>query len=164
MYIIDYNQQNQLIKEMTQLRRDVDNLVVYFHHAHTGRMWKSFFPRATAKELGPKLLRHEPVPASLEEHLSICLSEDVPENAIGLGTELSVQIERWPEIIQVLEENHKNFVPVQVRRFLKYLKSSRFKENISQLGINGEELELTYKELKSLKWRTRKIRVKSFLF
>lgn len=164
MYIIDYNQQNQFIKEMTQLRRDVDNYVVYFHHAHSDQMWKSFFPRATSKELGPKLLRHEPVPASLEDHMSFCLSEDVPENAIGLGTELSVQIGRWPEIIQVLEENRSKFVPVQVRRFLNYLKVSRFKENMNQLGINGEELELTYKELKRLRWRARKIRVKSLLF
>lgn len=164
MYIIDQKQQLRLTKEMLQVRRDLENYVVYFHHTLTDQMWKSFFPRAARKELGPKLLRHEPPPESLIEHISICLTEKVPENAIGLGIEFSSQLGRWPEIIRVLEKNRKTFVSKQIRLFLKHLRVSRFKDNIRQLGINLEDIGLTDKDLKRLRWRTLKLRVKTFLF
>lgn len=163
MYIIDYKQQIQLIKEMLQVRRDLENCIVYFHNTLNDQMWKSFFPRAAGGELGPKILRHEPVPASIAEHISICLTESVPENAIGMGIEFSAQIERWPEIIQILEENRKAFDSNQVRLFLNHLRVNRFRDNIRQLYINLDELMLTDKDLKRLRRRTWKIRIKAFL-
>jgi hypothetical protein len=163
MYIIDYKKQNQMMKEMLQVRRDLENCIVYFHHTLTDQMWKSFFPRAAGKELGPKLLRHDPVPDSLVEHISICLTENVPENAIGLGIEFSAQIERWPEIIRILEDNRKSYESKQVKLFLKHLKINQFKDNIQQLGINQEDLVLTDQDLKQLRRRTWKLRLKASL-
>ncbi len=163
MYIIDYKKQNQLIKEMLQVRRDLENCVVYFHHTLTDQMWKSFFPRAAGKELGPKLLRHEPVPESLAEHISICLSEKVPENAIGLGIEFSAQIERWPEIIRELEENRKMLDSSQLKLFLKHLRLNQYNDNIRQLGLNRESLTLTDKDFKQMRRRTWKLRLKTSL-
>ncbi|MCC5905712.1 MAG: hypothetical protein JJU13_05885 [Balneolaceae bacterium] len=163
MYIIDYKKQNQLINDMLQVRRDLDNCVVFFHHILTDQMWKSFFPRAAGKELGPKLLRHEPVPESLAQHITICLTEQVPENAIGLGIEFSAQIEQWPEIIRILEENRKTFKSKQIKLFLKHLQINQFSDNISQLGISQEDLVLTDQDLKQLRRRTWKLRLKSSL-
>jgi hypothetical protein len=163
MYITDYKQQNQMMKEMLQVRRDLENCVVYFHHTLTDQMWKSFFPRAAGKELGPKLLRHEPAPESLSEHISICLTENVPENAIGMGIEFSAQIERWPEIIGILEENRKKFESKQIKLFLKHLRVNQFRDNISQLDINPEDLMLTDQDLIQLRRRTWKLRLKASL-
>ncbi len=95
MYIIDHDKQIALINEMKQLRKDSKKYEVYYHHPYTNQMWKSFFPRANDEELGPKLLRHEPVPADIKERLNICLGEN------GKWViEWSVHPELWPDIFR----------------------------------------------------------------
>ncbi len=163
MYIVEPNQQIELMKEMTQLRRDTENCEVYFHHTLNDQMWKSFFPRATEEELGPKLLRHDPLPDSLEERIKICLEEDVPENAIGLGIELSTDMKKWPLILDVLEQNRKAFEAGQIRLFLDHLQIGSYEENMSQLQISKEDLGFSDKEFKKILWRSRKLKLKSYL-
>lgn len=162
MYIVNPSQQIKLISEMTQLRKDEENFVVYYHHPYTNQMWKSFFPRATAGDLGPKLLRHEPLPGSLVEHLDICLTEDVPENAIGLGIEQSVYIHKWPEIFRILEEKYADYHRGQLRLFLKHLKVEEARENIHELDKAVDELNISDKDLNQLAWKSRKLRMKRF--
>lgn len=160
MYIVEHTQQVQLIKEMTQLRRDMENFVVYYHHPHTNQMWKSFFPVASNGDLGPKLLRHEPLP-ELDELLDICLSEDVPENAVGLGIELSVAIEKWMAIFDILEKNYSNYQSGQLKLFLNNLELDKYQEKIKS-GIGNDEA--TYiemeNEIKKLTWRSKKLKLK----
>lgn len=163
MYIVEPNQQIELMKEMTQLRRDTKSCEVYFHHTMNDQMWKSFFPRATEEGLGPKLLRHEPLPESLEERITICLEEEVPENAIGLGIELSTEMKKWYLIIDVLEQNRRTLNAGQIRLFLNHLKVSSYEENLRQLQINKEEIGLSDKDFKKLLWRSRKLTFKSYL-
>lgn len=162
MYIVEPSQQIELIKEMTQLRKDTEKCEVYFHHTMNDQMWKSFFPRATEEGLGPKLLRHDPLPESLEERIKICLEEDVPENAVGLGIELSTEMEKWPLILDVLEENRRALEAAQIRLFLNYLQLGSYEENIRQLQINKEDLGISDKEFKKLLWRSRKLKFKSY--
>lgn len=147
---------------MTQLRKDAQNYVVYYHHPYTNQMWKSFFPRATEGELGPKLLRHEPVPGNLRKHLSICLTEDVPENAIGLGIELSVSIHKWPQIFKILEEDYSNYHRGQLSLFLNHLKVEEAKKHINELDKRLDELQVSDKDLNQLAWRSRKLKMKRF--
>lgn len=163
MYIVEPNQQIKLIKEMTQLRRDTEKCEVFFHHTMNDQMWKSFFPRATEEELGPKLLRHEPLPETLEERLTICLEEEVPENAIGLGIELSSEMKKWPRVIEILEQNRRMLYAGQIRLFLKHLQIKSYEENLKQLQINKEEIDLSDKDFKKLLWRSRKLTFKSYL-
>ncbi len=163
MYIVEQRQQIQLIKEMTQLRRDTENCEVYFHHTLNDQVWKSFFPRATKGELGPKLLRQDPLPDSLEDRIMMCLEEDVPENAIGLGIELSIDIEKWPHIMSVLEEKRRSLVASQIRLFIKHLQLNSYEENIRHLQIDKDKLELSEKDFKKLIWRARKLKMKLYL-
>lgn len=162
MYIVEPNQQIELMKEMTQLRKDTENCVVYFHHTLNDQMWKSFFPRATKGELGPKLLRHDPLPESLEERLKICLDEEVPENAIGLALDLSTEMDQWPRILEILEQNRRALNAGQIRLFLDHLQINSYEQNIQHLQINKNELEISEKELKKLLWRSRKLKLKSY--
>lgn len=164
MYIVDSAQQIKLISEMTQLRKDAQNFVVYYHHPYTNQMWKSFFPRATEDELGPKLLRHEPLPGDLREHLNICLKEDVPENAVGLGIELSVSIHKWPQIFKILEEDYSDYHRGQLNLFLKHLKVEEARKNINELDKGVEELQVSDKDLSQLAWRSRKLKMKRFFY
>ena len=165
MYIIDHDRQLSLIKEMKQLRRDTQKYEVYYHHPHSNQMWKSFFPRSNGDDLGPKLLRHEPVPNDINELLDICLTEDVSANATGLGIEWSAHTNLWPDIIKVLEQNYSSFLRGQLKLFLEHLNMGEVniedKEKASvetesmDTGISGEELD-------NLIWRSRKIRMKRF--
>lgn len=160
MYIIDSSQQIQLINEMTQLRKDMEKWEVYYHHPFTNQMWKSFFPKATANNRGPKLLRHEPLPEDLREYLMICLNEDAPENAIGAGIEQSAQIEKWPEIMKILEQDRSQYERSQLRLFLEHLNVENFRQNLDELELSVDDLPFTEKDLKRLKWQAKKIKFK----
>lgn len=165
MYIIDHDRQLSLIKEMKQLRKDNQKYEVYYHHPHTNQMWKSFFPRSDGEDLGPKLLRHEPVPNDISTLLDICLTEDVPANAIGLGIEWSVHTHLWPDIIKVLEQDYSDFLRGQLKLFLEHL-------NMGEVNIRDEEKDsvetetikagISGEELDNLIWRSRKVRMKRF--
>ncbi|MEX0647934.1 MAG: hypothetical protein WEA56_08055 [Balneolaceae bacterium] len=160
MYIVDPSQQIELIREMTQIRKDMENWMVYYHHPYTNQMWKSFFPKATGKDRGPKLLRHEPLQDDLREYLMVCLKEDVPENAIGAGIEQSARMEKWPEIIQALEKDYTHYVRSQLKLFLKHMKVEKFRENARELNLDLSEFSLSEKELKNLSWRSKKLKLK----
>lgn len=164
MYIIDHDKQIALIREMKQLRKDTKNYEVYYHHPYSNQMWKSFFPQATADDLGPKLLRHEPVPTDIEERLNICLRAGAPENAIGLAMEWSAKPDLWPSIIQALEKSYSHYNRTQLKLFLDNLELDE-----SQVRTSEEDAQ-TEKELSEVSpdlvgdliWRSRKIRMKRF--
>jgi hypothetical protein len=169
MYITDHAKQIALIKEMKQLRKDSKNCVVYYHHPYTNQMWKSFFPKANEERLGPKILRHEPVPASIEDHLWICLTEEAPENAIGLGIEWSVRPELWPSIMKVLESQYSIYDRNQLKLFLEHLNLDEAKNQFPHVSSNGdtngqykEAENATDDDIGNLLWRSRKIRMKRF--
>ncbi len=161
MYIVDPAEQIQIMKEMNQLRRDMENYEVFFHHPFTNQTWKSFFPRASEGDLGRKLLRHDPLPERLSDLMSICLTEEVPQNAIGLGIELSVSVEKWLTIFDILEENYSKYHSGQIRLFLKYLKVENFRESLERMNTTPEKIDLTEKKLKRLVWKSRKLKLKS---
>lgn len=163
MYIIDNDKQISLIKEMKQLRKDSTKYEVYYHHPYTNQMWKSFFPLSDGETLGPKLLRHEPLPTGIDECLNICLTEEVPENAIGLGIEWSANTALWPQIIKTLEKNYSHYLRGQLKLFLNHLNMGEVDmpdggEDPSPSKISG----ITSDELSNLIWRSRKIRMKRF--
>lgn len=169
MYITDHTRQVSLISEMKQLRKDSKKCEVYYHHPYTNQMWKGFFPKANEDGLGPKILRHEPVPASIEDHLWICLTEEAPENAIGLGIEWSVKPELWPSIFQILESQYSHYNRNQLKLFLEHLNLDEAKNKFAFKATNGdtndhfnEVKSVTGDELNNLLWRSRKIRMKRF--
>lgn len=164
MYIIDQDKQIALVKEMKQLRRDTQHYEVYYHHPFTNQMWKSFFPKAQGEELGPKLMRHEPLPNSVEACLDMCLAEDAPENAIGLGMEWSVKATLWPDIIKILEKNYSDYLRGQLKLFLEYLDMGEAELEIIQKtplpDTNTDKI--SDDQINDLIWRSRKIRMKRF--
>ncbi|PAU94384.1 hypothetical protein CK503_06170 [Aliifodinibius salipaludis] len=164
MYIIDHDKQVSLINEMKQLRKDSKKYEVYYHHPFTNQMWKSFFPLANEDELGPKLLRHEPVPTNINERLNICLGEDAPENAIGLGIEWSARPEIWPDVIQALENRYSHFDRHQLKLFLDNLHLDEAKEKMPAEVPEDDtrESKITEDKVGDLIWRSRKIRMKRF--
>jgi hypothetical protein len=163
MYIIDYDKQLALISEMKQLRKDPQQYEVYYHHPYTNQMWKSFFPQANGQDLGPKLLRHEPQPGDVQEQLDICLGEEVPENAIGLGIEWSAHPELWPSIIQALENRYWQYDRRQLKLFLDNLELDESKAMQSTAESNGKEsANVSANLVDDLVWRSRKVRMKRF--
>lgn len=164
MYILDYNQQLNLIREMTQLRKDAENWVVYYHHPSTNEMWKSFFPKATENDRGPKILRTEPVPEKLEDRLDAFLKGDNRENAIGLGIELSVNPNKWERIIELVEDRYRTYDRKQLSLFLDNLAVEKGEELLEEIGHDPSEYGLDTKKLKSLARRSKLIRFKRFWF
>lgn len=164
MYILDYNQQLNLIREMTQLRKDADNWVVYYHHPSTNEMWKSFFPKATDDDRGPKLLRTEPVPEKMEERLDKFLKGDIKENAIGLGIELSVNPNKWEQILTVVEAHYREYDRKQLSLFLDHLGVEQGEKLFHEIGHSPSDYGMDSKKLKQLARRSRIVRFKRFWF
>lgn len=166
MYIIDHNKQVALINEMKQLRKDSKKCEVYYHHPYTNQMWKAFFPRSNGDDLGPKLLRHEPAPTDIKERLNICLGEDAPENAIGLGIEWSARPELWTSIFQALENRYSYYDRTQIKLFLDNLQLDEAKEKLPEEAERQNEKEvesiISADLVGELIWRSRKIRMKRF--
>ena len=164
MYIVDREKQRSLIREMKQLRQNTKNYEVYYHHSYTNQMWKSFFPQVNGDQLGPKLLRHEPVPTDVEKRLSICLGESAPENAIGLGMEWSAKPELWPDIIQSLETHYTQYNRTQMKLFLDNLELDE--SNVATPVQSKKQMNATSSVsedlIGDLIWRCRKVRMKRF--
>lgn len=164
MYVLDYDRQVSLIRQMTQLRKDNENWVVYYHHPSTNEMWKSYFPRATKEQRGPKILRTEPVPEKLADRLDDCLESSIEENAIGLGIELSVEPDRWERIIEILEDRYKKYDRKQLKRFIDYLGIERPYELFREIEKDPEQVNLSREKIKKLKRRSKWIRFKRFWY
>lgn len=164
MYILDYNQQLNLIREMTQLRKDAENWVVYYHHPSTNEMWKSFFPKATKEDRGPKILRTEPVPEKLEDQLRECLSGSIEENAIGLGIELSVNPQKWDKIMTIIESNYRDYDRSQLSLFLENLGLEKKEQLFREMGHSPADFGMDAEKMKNLAWRSKKVRFKRFWF
>jgi len=144
---------------MTQLRKNTEELEVYYHHPSTNEMWKSCFPRATSENRGPKILRTEPVPEKIEDRLDECLINNVEENAIGLGIELSVNPEKWPDILSVIEEKYLSYNRKQLSLFLNYLSIENPRTLFEQIEVNTD---FSDKELRKMAQRSKLIRFKRF--
>ena len=164
MYILDYNQQLNLIREMTQLRKDAENWVVYYHHPSTNEMWKSFFPKATEKDRGPKILRTEPVPEKMEDRLDELLTSGIKENAIGLGIELSVNPNKWEQIISLIEERYRSYDRKLLALFLEHLGIEKGEQLFKEIGHSPSEFGMNAQKLKNLSRRSKLIRFKRFWF
>lgn len=162
MYIINRKKQIALINEMKQLRKNSQNCEAYYHHPVTNQMWKSFFPQADEESMGPKLLRHEPVPASIEEQVNICLTEEAPENAIGLGIEWTNRADLWPAIMNVLEQNYSHYSRSQLKLFLKHLTFEEAEVPEPEQETSQDTADLSDTMINNLVWRSRKIRLKRF--
>lgn len=164
MYVLDHNRQISLIREMTQLRKDSESWEVYYHHPSTNAMWKSYFPKASGEHRGPKILRTEPVPDSLEDRLDECLKEPAPENAVGLAIELSARPQQWESIIKLLEGNYREYHRKQLPLFLKNLGVENYHEALDEISPGLQDLDLTEKELKKLARGSKMIRFKRLWF
>jgi hypothetical protein len=162
MYVVDPNEQQTLIAEMHQLRKDNRTWEVYYHHPSTNVMWKSFFPIAGKRGKGPKLLRTEPVADQLKQRLDNCLIEDNRGNAQGLGIELSAAPEHWKHIIDISSQYYKKYHRRQLSLFLKALGVEEYHDHFSKLGFEPAEYGLTESHFDDLARRSKKLRFKRF--
>lgn len=165
MYLLDPQQQNRLIRDMSLTRKDRDNDESFYYDISSEKMWKSFYPLATAQHLGPRLLRIDPLPESLEECIALCLDDEATrEDARGLGIELSTTPQQWQQVITIVEENHRNYNRKKLHTFLKKIQIENYETLFDQLNITFETLELDEDTLNKLAQRSKKIRYKRLLF
>lgn len=160
MYVLDYDRQISLMKEMTQLRKNDEKWEVYYHHPSTNEMWKSYFPKANGEKRGPKILRTEPIPEKLEERLDLCLADGDAEDAIGLGIELSIDPTKWEKVLSIIEENLGAYDRVQLKLFFKNLCLFDYEAHFEELHIKPEQFGLTAKKIRQMGWSARKALIK----
>jgi hypothetical protein len=163
MYIIDNKRQIERINSMVPLRKNLETFEVYYHDPTTGEMWKSFFPKGYQEHKGPKLLRPEPLPKSLELQLEICLNGNDEADAIGLGIECSVKPEQWPQILDLLDKNRSNYLRSHLNTFIHHLGVLDPLNTLKAIEQTPEEAGLSGDELNRLKKQARMIKIKRFL-
>src|SRR5699024_3332693 len=95
-------------------------------------------------------------------NLEICLTEEDPENAIGLGIEWSVKADLWNEIIQELEQHYSNYLRKQLKLLLNHLRMSEIQQLEREKKTDQSTLPISEDQLNVLVWRSRKIRMKRF--
>lgn len=163
MYIIDNKRQIERINSMVPLRKNLETFEVYYHDPSTGEMWKSFFPKGYEEHKGPKLLRPEPLPKSLELQLEICLNSSDDSDAIGLGIECSVKPEQWETILNLLDKNRSNYLRSHLNTFINHLGILDPLNALNDIGTTPGEAGLNPEKLKQLKKQARMIKLKRFL-
>lgn len=163
MYILNNKRQNERIKDMVTVRKNMDTFEVFYHDPSTGELWKSFFPRGYKKHQGPKLLRPEPLPENLELQLEICLNSPDDSDAIGLGIECSVKPQKWEEIVEILDRNRNNYLRSHLSTFIKYLGILHPHESLKEIELDPQDVGMDKDKLTYLKKRARRIKFKRFL-
>lgn len=162
MYILDYKEQIRRTNEMVTVRKNIETLEMYYHDPQTGELWKSFFPRHSPKNRGPKLLRPEPLPESLELQLESCLTSTEEADPMGLGIELSAEPEKWAEIITLLKKNSSNYHRSNFFIFLKYSGLLKPLASLDELGEKPETIGTTKKKLKRIRRQIKFMKFKRF--
>lgn len=162
LYILDYKEQIRRTNEMVTVRKNIETLEMYYHDPQTGELWKSFFPRNSQNSRGPKLLRPEPLPESLELQLESCLTSNEETDPMGLGIELSAEPKKWPEIITLLKKNSSIYPRSNFFIFLKYSGLLKPLASLDELGEKPETIGTTQKELKKIRRQTKYIKFRRF--
>ncbi|HAH52040.1 MAG TPA: hypothetical protein DCL80_12620 [Balneola sp.] len=160
MYVLDYHQQVKRINQMIPLRKNDRTFEVYYHDPQSGELWKSFFPYGKKKPNGPKLLRPEPLPSNLEHQLELCLNSGNLADAKGLGIEYSLSPEKWDHLINLLDENRKNYTRAGFFTFLNKLGVKNPTKTFEALQIDFNKTPITSEELLSIKKKARKVWIK----
>lgn len=164
MYILDYDRQISKTREMTVLKKDQENFVMYYHHPTTNEMWKSYFPRLTPNNRGPKILRTEPVPDNLEERLDESVGSPLPENAIGIGIELSAQPDIWNQVIEIVERRYLNYRSGQLKLFLDNLGVIKPHQLLKELDKKPKDIGIDEEGLKHISKKAKRLKLKRSLF
>lgn len=164
MYILDRERQVALIREMTQLRKDTDKWVVYYHHPTTNEMWKSYFPYGAGDGQGTKIMRKEPVSEDLKERVDRCLSSREEENAAGLGIDYSVSPGKWESLVDHLEDHYRKYRRKQLSVFLDHLGIFEFESLFRKLNYVPSDDGWKETHYRDLARRCRKIKFKRLLF
>lgn len=162
MYILNNKRQLERIKDMVTVRKNMDTFEVFYHDPSTGDLWKSFFPKGFKEHKGPKLLRPEPLPKSLELQLEICLNSTDDSDAIGLGIECSVKPEIWEDIIEMLDKNRKNYLRSHLNTFIKHLGVLNPEESLNEVQIHTTDVDLDKEKLAVIKKKAKRIKLKRF--
>lgn len=162
MYVLNYKKQVERISQMIPLRKNDKTFEVYYHDPKTGELWKSFFPYGRHRSKGPKLLRPEPLPSSLEHQLELCLNSGNLADATGLGIEYSLNPEKWDDILSLLLSNRKRYVRSGFFEFLKSLGVRAPVKTLKALHIDFDQESLSEKHLNSLKKKAKKLSLLKF--
>ena len=164
MYVLDHKRQISLIREMIQLRKDNEKWEAYYHHPSTNVMWKSYFPKANDHDRGPKILRTEPVPVQLEEWLESCLIDADPEDARGLGIELSITPQNWDQLMEIIEANYRQYSRKQLSLFLACLGIEHYQALFDEMNYSLQNVGLEKEDMEKLARRSKIVRFKRFWF
>ncbi|MEX2478947.1 MAG: hypothetical protein WD357_10950 [Gracilimonas sp.] len=162
MYILNNKRQIERIKDMVPVRKNMDTFEVFYHDPSTGELWKSFFPKGFKEHKGPKLLRPDPLPQSLELQLEICLNSPDDTDAIGLGIECSVKPQKWEEIIDILDKNRKKYLRSHLNTFIKHLGVLNSDDLFAEIELDPQKLGLEKELLTRLRKRAKRIKLKRF--
>ncbi|MDX1642307.1 MAG: hypothetical protein R3220_11450, partial [Balneolaceae bacterium] len=144
------------------VRKNMETMEMFYHDPQTGELWKSFFPKYTPQDRGPKLLRPEPLPESLELQLKNCLTGSEEVDSMGLGIELSVQPKKWPEIVSLLKKNSSSYRRANFFIFVKYAGLIHPFSSLQEIGETPESCGFTRKDLKRIRRQVRFIKFKRF--
>lgn len=162
LYILDYKEQNRRTNKMVTVRKNMETFEMYYHDPSTGELWKSFFPKHTPDSRGPKILRTEPLPESLELQLKNCLTSPDEADSVGLGIELSAKPKQWAEIVALLKENSKTYHRSNFFLFLKYSGLLHPFATLEKIGKTSESSGFTKKELRRMRRQTKFVKFKRF--
>ena len=164
MYVLQRQEQIQRINEMVTLRKDNNTLEVYYHDPKTGEMWKSFFPKRYNGHSGPKVLRPEPLPQTLEQQLQSCINSISEADARGLGIEYSMKPEYWSQILDILARNRRSYHRAHFFTFLEHLGILHVRKMLNELELDSTQFGMGEEQLYALQKRARSVKRKKFFF
>jgi len=121
MYVVNAERQRELLRRLTEVSSDRSSWRRSYTDPTSGQQWILFYHRPEQHGGGRRVLRTDPPPPDLASWLRDCLLTGDSDDPIGVAWELSDEYERWPAILDWLEQNLGSISTGYLRTFLRHL-------------------------------------------
>lgn len=155
MYILNQKAQQELKENLDLLETRDDGWTHIYIDPVSKQRWIEYYPYSSYHGGGPRYLRHEEFPDDIYPLIDSCLTSKNSDDAIGLGTDLSEEIDHWESIIDYLEHKKNIYKLNQLRLFIESLGVLHVINRDSTKGKQFSEIEKDYNKWLQLSERVK---------
>ena len=153
MYILKHTEQKKLLEQLVLTDELDDGWTKKFIDPTTDTEWILYHYHNEMQGGGHKIMRENSVPEKLADWMNLCFSSGDEDDIIGLAWDLSIEHDRWPDILDWLETNSVDFSKPKVSLFLNNLEILHVVNRRPIVGKDAQTIEMDYLHFQQLAQR-----------
>ena len=157
LYILDHEEQQKTLQKLSLIEATEGGWTRKYCDPLTGDIWVLYYVRSEMHGGGFPVLRKGSLPENLSDRLSMAFASNREEDVIGLAWDLSSEYERWPEVLDWLEENSESLSTKAVGLFIRCLTVMMPLNRCTTLNKPYEEVEADYTHFLRLAERAKRL-------